>query len=92
MKAGTRVLLSMILMALATAAQAQVREPAWAPRSPVLVPASDGNGTYALRMRVLYLETMTGNLELRRHQYFLDDNLKTQWPRTSVAWHFRWYF
>jgi hypothetical protein len=62
------------------------------PAVPAVMPHNDSRGTYGLRLRLEYFETVTGNLELRRHQYFVDDNLKTQYPRTSVAWSVRWYF
>lgn len=63
-----------------------------APRDPLLTPQNAGAGTHGLRLRMRYLENLTGNIEFRRHQYFVDDNLKIERPRTSIAWHVRWHF
>jgi hypothetical protein len=43
-------------------------------------------------MRLRYFDTVTGNVEVRRHQYSPDDNLKMQHSRTSIAWSVRWRF
>jgi hypothetical protein len=65
---------------------------ALAPVEPPVMPHTDSAGTYGLRMRLKYFETVTGNVEVRRHQYSLDDNLKMQHARTSFAWSVRWRF
>jgi hypothetical protein len=65
---------------------------ALAPVVPPVTPQVDNAGSHGLRLRMQYLENVTGNVELRRHQYFIDDNLKTERPRTSIAWYVRWYF
>jgi hypothetical protein len=59
---------------------------------PTVIPHMDSAGTYGLRMRLRYFDTFTGNVELRRHQYSPDDNLKMQHSRTSIAWSVRWHF
>lgn len=71
---------------------AQAQERALAPVEPTVMPHTDSAGTYGLRVRLRYFDTVTGNVELRRHQYSPDDNLKTQHPRTSIAWSVRWRF
>lgn len=65
---------------------------ALAPIEPPVMPHTESEGTYGLRMHVRYFDTLSGNVELRRHQYFPDDNLKAQHPRTSLAWSLRWRF
>lgn len=62
------------------------------PVRPPIMPQTDSTGTYGLRLHFDHLESVTSNIEVRRHQYFLDANLKAQHPRTSIAWTVRWYF
>lgn len=59
---------------------------------PTVMLHDNSRGDYGLRLHFDYLGTVTGNLELHRHQYFIDDNLKMQHPRASVAWSVRWRF
>jgi hypothetical protein len=66
--------------------------PALASRMPAITPHVYGQGSYALRLRLRYLESVTGNVELRRHEYFVDDNLKAVRQRTSVIWSVKWQF
>jgi hypothetical protein len=65
---------------------------ALSPVAPPVTPQVDGTGMHSLRLRLQYFDTVTGNVELRRHQYFVDDNLKSRRPRTTMAWTVRWYF
>lgn len=65
---------------------------ALAPVEPPVMPHTEREGTYGLRMRVRYFDAATGNVELRRHQYSFDDNLKMQQPRTSITWSVRFRF
>lgn len=100
---GQRRLLLLIIVVAAASVRAedgprQAALPSAAPAialSPVTLPVTpqyEDTGGYGLRLRMRYLENLTGNLELRRHPYFHDDNLKTQRPRTSIAWQLRWNF
>lgn len=74
------------------ATRAGARSSALTPVRPPVMPQTDGSGSYGLRLHFDHLESVTSNVELRRHQYFVDDNLKAQHPRTSIAWTVRWYF
>ena len=65
---------------------------ALAPVEPAVMPHTDSAGTYGLRMRLRYFDTVTGNVEVRRSLYSPDDNLKMQHSRTSIAWSVRWRF
>ena len=62
------------------------------PVRPAIMPQTDSAGSYGLRLHVDHLESLTSNVEVRRHQYFVDDNLKAQHQRTSFSWTVRWYF
>lgn len=81
-----------------SAAQAQNASAQQAPRPffqrvlPAVMLHDNSRGDYGLRLHLEYFGSVTGNLELHRHQYFIDDNLKMQHPRTSVAWSVRWRF
>lgn len=93
---GQRLLLLLTIVVAAAAVRAQeLPRPPAAALSPVTLPVTpqyDESGGYGLRLRMRYLENLTGNVELRRHPWFHDDNLKAQRPRTSIAWQLRWYF
>ncbi len=63
-----------------------------APAHLPVTPLTEPEGNYGLRIRFRYLATLNANLEVRRRQYSIDDNLKIERPRTSIAWTMRWWF
>ncbi len=60
--------------------------------APSLTPYSAGDGTYRFALHVQYPHSVSGRLELRHHQYFVDDNLKATWQQTTVIWSVKWRF
>ena len=52
----------------------------------VSAPPRNGNpgAGYGIGLRYNYMKSLSGGVEVRRHDYFVDDNLKAERPRNSV--------
>lgn len=57
-----------------------------APRTFPVTPHPTEDGTFRLRLRVSYFKTVYGGMEVRRHQHFVDRNLKLERKRDIALW------